>query len=94
MFANFIKAVKSFFTAEPLKTQFEEMVLQEAIKEQPAVTPAPVAVKALPTAVNDQITDSVTQAPVKPKRAKAAKKVEGEEAPAKKPRTPRKKKAE
>lgn len=52
MFDRFFNAVKSFFKSEPLRVQFEEMVLQEAADE------AKAAVKK----VNDQITDSVTQA--------------------------------
>lgn len=112
MFDKFFKSVKSFFTAEPLKTQFEEMVLQEAAKEAEKATPAevkpePVVAQATASSVNDQITDAVTQAPAKPKRARTAKGKlkaddpatpevneawEGDKAPEKKPRAPRKKK--
>ena len=111
MFDKFFKAVKSFFTAEPLKTQFEEMVLQEAAKEAEKATPAEVKPEPVvaQTLVNDQITDAVTQAPAKPKRARTTKGKlkaddpatpevneawEGGKAPEKKPRAPRKKKAE
>ena len=121
MFDKILKAVSEFFTAPPIRTQFEEMVLQEEVEKQKAVVPPvvvpPVIVDAVPThgahaaePVNDQITDSVTQAaPAKPKRAKTAKGKfaaddkatpavneawEGGEAPAKKPRASRKKKSD
>jgi hypothetical protein len=116
MFNKFLKAVTEFFTAPPIRTQFEEMVLQEEVEKQKPVVP-PVVVDAVPThgahaaaPVNDQITDSVTQAaPAKAKRAKTAKGKfksddkatpavneawEGGVAPAKKPRAPRKKKVD
>lgn len=89
MFDKFIKSVKSFFSAEPLKVQFEEMVLQDAVKEAPAEVKAePVAAQ---VAVTDQITDAVTQ--TKPKRKPKADAGEVKVAE-KKPRAPRKKKAE
>jgi hypothetical protein len=118
MFNKFFKAVTDFFTAPPIRTQFEDIVLEEAIKERNSKAEVPpVIVDAVPThgahaapQVNDQITDSVTQAaPAKPKRAKTAKGKfaaddkatpevneawEGGEAPAKKPRAPRKKKSD
>ena len=116
MFNKFLKAVTEFFTSPPIRTQFEEMVLQEEAEKQKAAVP-PVVIDAVPThgahaaePVNDQITDSVTQAaPAKPKRAKTAngkfaaddkatpavnEAWEGGEAPAKKPRAPRKKKSD
>lgn len=139
MFDKIFKAVSEFFTSPPIRTQFEEMVLQEEVEKQKVTAPPvadytpshgthsvpadePVEVKpavitetpvhgahaAKP--VNDQITDSVTQAaPAKPKRAKTAKGKfkaddaatpevneawESGKAPEKKPRAPRKKKSD
>lgn len=79
MFDNLFKSIKDFFSGPPLRTQFEEMVLQEELEKKKEVVP-PVVVDAVPThgshakPVEDQITDAVTQAaPAKPKRAKTAK---------------------
>lgn len=81
MFDRFFKAVKTFFTSEPLKIQFEEMVFQEAVKEKAAkpvdevvVIPAVIATVEVAPVVTDQITDAATQeAPANPKRARTAK---------------------
>lgn len=100
MFNNLFKSIKNFFGSPPLRTQFEEMVLQEelekkkALAEPAVVKTAPETVVAEPVVasavVNDQITDAVTvEKPVKPKKAKAKSKDVVED-PAKKPRAPRK----
>lgn len=93
---SFWKTLKELLFGPPLKEQFEQIMAEAEAKE------------AFPVAVDDQITDSVTQeAPAKPKRARTAKgrlkgddkstldvneAWEGGKAPAKKPRAPRKKK--
>lgn len=75
MFGRFIQALKEFFVAPPIITQFEEMVLQEEVEKKKVVVP-PVIIDAVPThgahaaPVESQITDAVT---TKPKRARTAK---------------------
>lgn len=97
MFKLFEK-IKGLFIAPSLKETFEELILQEAVKESKQDPVKEV--------VNPQITDAVTQiAPEKPKRARTAKGKlkaddkstpnvneawEGGKAPAKKPRTKKK----
>lgn len=60
MFKKIFEKLRAYMSGPSMKDMFEEMVLQEAVKEQQA-------------AVNDQITDAVTQAPTKPKRTRKAK---------------------
>lgn len=40
MFKNLWKAIKEFFVAPPIRTQFEEIILQEEIKKMDEVKPA------------------------------------------------------
>lgn len=103
------RTLKELFLGQPLKVQVEEMILQEALKAEKDAKVAVEPVVAV-AAVNDQITDAVTQAaPTKPKRAKTDKGKfkaddkatpvvneawEGGKAPEKKPRAPRKKKSD
>lgn len=56
MIRSFLKTLKEVFLGPPIITQYEDMILQEEAKKQAEVNP--------------QITDAVTQAPVKPKRTK------------------------
>ena len=89
MFGIF-KKIADFFNGPSLKVQFEDMVLQDTVKKTES---APVKEdNTIVETVKDEITDSVT---TKSKRVKATKvKAEVAEAPVKKPRAPRKKKAE
>lgn len=75
------KSLKEMLFGAPLKNQFEQMMVEEAAKAQ------------APAAVNDQITDAVTQAaPAKPKRARKPKAEAAPAAPkAKKPAAKKKK---
>lgn len=40
MFGKVYQAIKDFFVAPPIRTQFEEMVLQEEVEKKNAVPPA------------------------------------------------------
>lgn len=82
MFEKFINLLKAVYYGRSLKDMYEETVLQSVVQEATkieetiespiveAIPEVPV-IAAIPAAVNDQITDSVTQ--VKPKRARTAK---------------------
>ena len=126
MFGKVYQAIKDFFAAPPIRTQFEEMVLQEEVEKKNAVPPAvadvvpshgshaeakaEVSKKEAPETVtilaepvhgkhskpvDSQITDAVTAKPKKVRKAKDAESVSAaSEAPAKKPRAPRKKKVD
>lgn len=80
MFGNLFKSIKDFFSGPPLRTQFEEMVLQEELEKRKEVVPPPVVVDAVPThgshskPVEDQITDAVTTKESKPKKPRAPRK--------------------
>lgn len=63
-------ALKDFIMGPSVKTQFEELVLQDAIAEEAEKSAAKTAPE--PAKVEPQITDAVT-APAKPKRARTAK---------------------
>lgn len=56
MFSSFLQTLKDLFTGPRIITQYEDMLLQEEAKKIAEVNP--------------QITDAVTQVPVKPKRTK------------------------
>lgn len=80
MFDKFFKTFVEFFSGPSLKTQFEDIVLDEAAKKETKkeeVKVEAVEATASPAAavVETQITDAVTIAekPAKPKRARTAK---------------------
>ncbi len=56
MFSSFLQTLKALFSGPRIITQYEDMILQEEAKKLANVNP--------------QITDTVTQVPVKPKRTK------------------------
>lgn len=72
------KTLKEMVFGSPLKKQFEQMIQDEAMEKAKTLILTELApeapAKAMPAAVNDQITDAVTQAaPAKPKRARKPK---------------------
>ena len=91
------KTLKELIFGSPLKKQFEQMIQDEAMEKAKTLILTELApeapAKAMPAAVNDQITDAVTQAaPAKPKRARKPKAEAAPAAPkAKKPAAKKKK---
>ena len=89
MFNKFVEALKTFFSAKPVRLQFEEMLLQEAvqkIKDEDAVREKAAAVEAKATVAKVEVV-AKTAAP-KVKAPKTAKAKTADKAPAKKSKKP------
>lgn len=101
MFDKLFKTIKDFFSGPPLRTQFEEMVLQEELKKQsPAVADYTPSHGGHAEPISKQDADGTVTILAEPVHGKHSKPVNDQitdavttkEAKPKKPRAPRKKK--
>lgn len=85
MFNKFVEALKTFFSAKPVRLQFEEMLLQEAvqkIKDEDAAREQVAAVEAKATVAKVKVAAKTTAPKVKAAAKKpAAKKTSAKKKP-------------